>query len=250
MSQTLSGQHALVTGGSRGIGAVIARQLEAAGAKVSCIARHSTDENIFRADVSDANAVAAAFTAARAKHGPITLLINNAGNASSAPFLKTTTQDLQALLNVHLIGAWHCIQQALPDMIAAQQGRIINIASTAAQTGYAYVSAYCAAKHALLGLTRSLAQEMALSANTRNITVNAICPGYTDTDIVRDAIANIARVSGRSNEQALASLLKTNPQGRLIRPDEIATAAVWLCQPEAAAMTGQSLSLSSGELMP
>ncbi|RTL57804.1 MAG: SDR family oxidoreductase [Rhodocyclaceae bacterium] len=248
MSMPLQGRHALVTGASRGIGAAIATALEQAGAQVSRLAR-SSGPNIIACDVTEAAAVAAAFTQARQQHGPIHILINNAGQVESASFAKSGTDLLQRMLDANLKSAWLCSQAALADLTAAgkdgQGGRIVNIASVAGQKGYAYVSAYCAAKHGLVGLTRALAAELA----TANVTVNALCPGYTDTDLVQDAARNIAAKTGCSEADALAKLAATNPQGRLIRPAEVAAAALWLCSPEAAAVTGQSLSISGGEIM-
>lgn len=248
MSMPLQGRHALVTGASRGIGAAIATALEHAGAQVSRLAR-SSGPNLISCDVTDAEAVTAAFATARQQHGPIHILINNAGQVESAPFAKSGADLLQRMLDANLKSAWLCSQAALADLMAAgkdgQGGRIVNIASVAGQKGYAYVSAYCAAKHGLVGLTRALAVELA----TANVTVNALCPGYTDTDLVHDAARNIAAKTGCSEADALAKLAATNPQGRLIRPAEVAAAALWLCSPEAAAVTGQSLSISGGEIM-
>ncbi len=155
---------------------------------------------------------------------------------------------LDRMLDANFMSAWHCCQAALPDLLAAGEnggGRIVNVASIAGQKGYRYVAAYCAAKHAVIGLTRALAAELA----TANVTVNAICPAYTDTDMVRQTVRNIVAKTHRSEEEALATLVGTNPQGRLIRPQEVAAAALWLCSPEAAAINGQSISISGGELM-
>jgi NAD(P)-dependent dehydrogenase (short-subunit alcohol dehydrogenase family) len=175
----------------------------------------------------------------------VDILVNNAGQAASAPFGRTDDALWQRMLDVNLTGAYHCIQAALPGMVDAGWGRIVNVASTAGLTGYRYVAAYCAAKHGLVGLTRALALEVA----GRGVTVNAVCPGYTETDIVADAVANIVRTTGRSEEQARAGLAAANPQGRLVRPGEVAHAVAWLCMPGAAAMNGQAIAVAGGEVM-
>jgi NAD(P)-dependent dehydrogenase (short-subunit alcohol dehydrogenase family) len=192
-------------------------------------------------DVSDAASVAAAF----ARAGAADILVNNAGQAASAPILRTDGEMWQRMLDVNLTGAYHCIQAALPGMLDGGWGRIVNVASTAGLTGYRYVAAYCAAKHGLVGLTRALALELA----TKGITVNAVCPGYTETGIVQDAVANIVRKTGRSEQQARAELAAGNPQGRLVQPDEVAHAVAMLCMPAAAAMNGQAIAVAGGEVM-
>ena len=255
-SSTLQGRHALVTGGSRGIGAAIARQLLAAGAVVTVLGRQrdgvqalAAEEpqrlHAVSADVSDAAQVAAAFASARERFGPVAILVNNAGQASSAPFLKTDAQLWEQLLSVNLTGTFLCTQTALPDMLAVGWGRIVNVASTAGLTGYAYVSAYCAAKHGVIGLTRALALETA----KKGVTVNAVCPGYTETDILRESIANVVAKTGRSAESARAGFAAGNPQGRLVQPDEVADTVRWLCSDAASAITGQSIAVCGGEVM-
>jgi NAD(P)-dependent dehydrogenase (short-subunit alcohol dehydrogenase family) len=149
------------------------------------------------------------------------------------------------MLSVNLTGSFLCAQAALPDMLAAGSGRIVNIASTAAQKGYAYVSAYVAAKHGVLGLTRSLALELA----RKGITVNAVCPGYTETDILRESVANVVAKTGRSEQEARAEFASGNPQGRIVQPQEVADAVRWLCSEGASAVTGQAISVSGGEVM-
>lgn len=254
----LAGRHALVTGGGRGIGAAIARQLLGHGARVSLVGRNAAvleatvaglqaygEVDGFTADVAQSASVGHAFNQAREKFGRIAILVNNAGQAASAPFLKTDAEIWQQMLAVNLTGTFHCTQAALPDMLAEKWGRVVNVASTAGLTGYGYVAAYCAAKHGVIGLTRSLALEMA----TKGITVNAVCPGYTETDIVKDAVANIVAKTGRSEQQALAELAAGNPQKRLVQPDEVANAVLWLCLPGSEAMNGQSVAVAGGEVM-
>lgn len=252
-AQLLVGKHALVTGGSRGIGAVITSALSAHGARVTVLSRNaarsddsaSSNRHDVSADVTDASAVARAFEQARSHFGPIAILVNNAGQAASAPFLKTDAALWRRMNSVNLDGPFHCTQSALPDMLAAGWGRIVNVASTAGLTGFGYITAYCAAKHAVIGLTRSLALEVA----TKGVTVNAVCPGYTDTDMVKQTIANIVAKTGRTPEQALAELTLRNPQKRLIKPEEVANAVAWLCLPGSEAITGQAIAISGGEVM-
>ena len=252
----LQGRHAVVTGAARGIGAAIARVLAADGARLTLLGRRSDalqqlhgelpggPHGIAVADVSDAAQVQTAFDAARAERGPFAILVNNAGQAESSPFLKTSLELWQQMLAVNLTGCFVCTQAALPDMLAARQGRIVNIASTAGQKGYAYVSAYVAAKHGVVGLTRSLALEVA----TKGVTVNAVCPGYTETDILRDSVANVVAKTGRSEEAARAEFAAGNPQRRIVQPSEVADAVRWLCGDGASAITGQSISVSGGEV--
>jgi NAD(P)-dependent dehydrogenase (short-subunit alcohol dehydrogenase family) len=252
----LKGRHALVTGAARGIGAAIARTLAHEGATLTLLGRRAEAlaalagelpgaHGFVVADIADAAQVQAAFAQARAARGPVTILVSNAGQAESAPFAKTSLELWQRMLAVNLTGSFLCAQAALPDMLAAGQGRIVNIASTAAQKGYAYVSAYVAAKHGVLGLTRSLALEVA----RKGITVNAVCPGYTETDILRESIANVVAKTGRSEEQARAEFASGNPQQRIVQPQEVADAVRWLCGDGAAAITGQAISVSGGEVM-
>ena len=252
----LQRRHALITGAARGIGAEIARTLAAAGAKLTLLGRQrealqrladelpGTDHAIAVADVADVQAVAAAFAQARATLGPIAILVNNAGQAESAPFLKTSIELWQRMLSVNLTGSFLCAQAALPDMLEAGWGRIVNIASTAGQKGYPYVSAYTAAKHGVVGLTRSLALEVA----RKGVTVNAVCPGYTDTDILRVSVANVVAKTGRIQQEALAEFSAGNPQQRIVQPAEVADAVRWLCGEAAASINGQSISVSGGEV--
>lgn len=256
MARTLEGLHAVITGGGRGIGAAIATALANDGARLTLLGRNLQNlrdhaaqlpdgAHVASCDVSDAEAVQAAFADARKACGPVHLLINNAGAAQSAPLERTSIELWQSMLAVNLTGTFLCMQAALPDMRAAGHGRIVNIASTAAQRGYAYVAAYCAAKHGVLGLTRAAALETA----RQGITVNAVCPGYTETDLLHDSIARVVARTGRSEAQAREAFESSNPQGRLIQPGEVAELVRWLCGPAAASITGQALSVCGGEVM-
>lgn len=252
----LAGRHALVTGASRGIGAAIAAALVAEGARVSLLGRDVTrlgevstdlggaDRALpIVADVTHADSVRAAFATARRQLGPVHILVNNAGQAASVKFTEIDAALWNRILGVNLTGTYLCTREAVSDMLQAGFGRIVNIASVAGLRGAPYISAYAASKHAVIGLTRSLALEYA----TRNITVNALCPGYTDTDMVRQAIDNIVRKTGRSEREALAALTATNPQRRLITPAEVSHAVLWLCRPGTEGVTGQSIVIGGGE---
>jgi len=257
----LQQRHAVVTGASRGIGAAIARGLAHAGAHLTLIGRSRDSlENIaaeLRAltrvhteavDITDNAAVHTAMQAAEQALGPIHILVNNAGQASSQPFDKTDLAMWQSMITTNLTGTYSCTHAALPSMLKAASsgtpGRIIHVASTAGLQGYAYVSAYTAAKHGVIGLTRSLALELA----RKNITVNAICPGYTETDIVQSAIENIVAKTGKTPTQAREALADRNPQKQLVQPEEIAQAVLWLCGPGSGAINGQAIAIDGGEL--
>ena len=255
-ARSLEGRHVLVTGAAQGIGAAIAQTLARQGAVLTLAGRRKDKLEALAQqlgartccvsmDVGNAQSVAQGFADARAALGPITLLVNNAGQAECAPFGKTSQDLWQRMLDVNLTGTFLCMQAALPDMLAARQGRIVNIASTAGQRGYAYVAAYVAAKHGVVGLTRSLALELA----PKGITVNAVCPGYTETEILRESIANVMAKTGRSEADARAEFARGNPQGRIVQPQEVADAVQWLCSDAAGAITGQSISVSGGEVM-
>jgi len=251
----LAERHALVTGGGTGIGAAIATLLSQHGAKVTIVGRRldvlqkqaekSANTQAIACDLTQPELVDAAFAEAIGNFGPIDILINNAGRADTAPFHKLDRQQWQSVLNINLNAVFTSMQLAYPEMKARGWGRIINIASTAALKGYAYVSAYCAAKHAVVGLTKAVALEAARSG----VTVNAICPGYTDTDIVANAVQAIAAKTGRTVEQALQEFTSSNPQGRLIQPFEVANAVLWLCLPGSESITGQSIAIAGGEVM-
>lgn len=254
----LNQTHAVVTGAGSGIGAAIVSALADAGVRVSLMGRklealqataapYAKLENTqaIHCDVVDEQSVQEAFTAAVSAFGPIEILVNCAGIAPTAYFHRLNTKQWQEVIAVNLHGTFHCTREVINVMRERKAGRIINIASTASLKGYAYVSAYCAAKHAVLGLTRSLAIEVA----KLGITVNAICPGYTDTKIIRTAIADIVKKTGRSEAEAYEEFTSANPQGRLIDPQEVADLVCWLCTDQSASITGQAISLSGGEVM-
>jgi 3-hydroxybutyrate dehydrogenase len=245
--------HAVVTGAARGIGREIASQLTKAGAVVTALGRQSAalDELVAEgfarftvtADVTDQEAVQAAIREAAARQ-PIDILIANAGAAESAPFAKSDAALFKRMMDVNFMGVVNTIQAALPSIRERPHGRIIAIASTAGLKGYAYVSAYAAAKHAVIGLVRSLALELA----TTRITVNAVCPGFTDTDLVAGSIDIIMKKTGRDRGDAIAELTKHNPQGRLVSPAEVADTVLWLCGEGAGAVTGQAIAVAGGEI--
>ena len=245
--------HAVVTGAARGIGREIASQLTKSGAVVTALGRQraALDDLVAEgsarffaiADVTDQAAVSAAMRAAAARQ-PIDILIANAGAAESSSFAKSDAALFQRMMDVNFMGVVHSIQAALPSMRERPHGRIIAITSTAGLKGYGYVSAYAAAKHAVIGLVRSLALELA----TTRVTVNAVCPGFTDTDLVAGSIDTIMKKTGRDRAQAIAELTKHNPQGRLVSPAEVADTVLWLCGEGAAAITGQAIVVAGGEI--
>ena len=254
----LADKHAVVTGGGRGIGAAIAAALAGEGATVSVLGRDAarlgaqveslggrTRAQGIAVDVTDEASVKSAFAAVRARFGRVDILVNNAGQAGSAPLAKTDLALWQRMLAVNLTGTFLCTREALPEMTARGAGRIVNVASTAGLVGYAYVSAYCAAKHGVVGLTRAAALECAKTG----VTINAVCPGYTETDMVGDAVANIVAKTGKTESEARAALVARNPQGRMVRPEEVASAVLWLCLPASSSINGQAIAVAGGEVM-
>lgn len=255
----LEGHHALVTGAGSGIGAAIARRLAEAGARVTLAGRRgaplaavASTLPVGRAhavpdfDVTDSASISAGFANARARFGPLSILINNAGEAPSARFDKTDAAMWAHVLAVNLTGVFNVTRTALADLRARGAGaRIITIASTAGLRGYSYVSAYCAAKHGVIGLTRSLSLELA----TSGVTVNAVCPGFTETPLLERAVSAVVAASGRSADEVQAELRRSNPQGRLVTPQEVADTVLWLASPGASAMTGQAIAVAGGEVM-
>ena len=248
--QSLEGRHALVTGGATGIGLAITKSLRSAGARVTIASRniervHAVASELdgvtgVQLDVTDAADISAVFEQA----GPVDILVNNAGIALAAPFEKTSLEQWSKIMAVNLTGVFLCTQAVLASMRERNEGRIINIASTAGLKGAPYISAYAASKHGLIGMTQSLALEFA----TTGITANCVCPGFTDTQMVDDAVTNITTTTGRSGDEALAKLVQYNPQKRLITPEEVADTVLWLCQDLSRSITGQSIVIGGGEI--
>ncbi|MER9440885.1 SDR family oxidoreductase [Mesorhizobium sp. M0340] len=249
----ISGRHALVTGGGSGVGRAIALALAGAGINVTICGRRveplaevaAENKRIFAvaADVTDEASMTALYEAAQAARGAFDIVVANAGMSGSAPALRTSLADWQRTLDVNLTGAFLTVKPALAGMAVRKTGRVIFVASTAGLKGYPYVAAYVAAKHGVVGLMRALAVETAKSG----ITVNAVCPGFVETEMLESAVQRIVEATGRSSEQARASLAATNPQDRFIQPEEIAAAVLYLCGDAARSITGQTISISGGE---
>lgn len=255
-----AGRHAVVTGATRGIGAAVAETLARLGADLTLMGRDEAllaerkaelDDRFAceafatRADVTDEASVEAAFDAAAEAKGAVAILVNSAGVASSAPFHRMGLDHWREMIDTNLTGTFLCMRRAYPAMREAGWGRIVNIGSTTSLRAYSYIAAYTASKHGVLGLTRALALEAARTG----VTVNVVCPGYTETDMSRHAIDNIVEKTGRTAEEALADITVHNPQGRLIQPWEVAEAVAWVCLPASAAITGQAIAVASGEVM-
>lgn len=254
----LVGRHAIVTGGGRGIGAAIADELARLGASVtvmgrdraalerhaaSVAGRHGVAARAVACDVADEASVERAFAEAHDALGDAHVLVNNAGQAASARIVETTRAEWDRLLAVNLTGTFLCTQRALPAMLAARAGRVVNVASTAGVRGYSRLAAYCASKHGVVGLTRAVAAEVA----KHGVTVNAVCPGYTESDMAQDAVKSIVRGLGKTPDEARALLAGTTPRGALIQPAEVAAAVAWLCSPGASGINGQAIVINGGD---
>ncbi|TPI48936.1 SDR family oxidoreductase [Mesorhizobium sp. B2-9-1] len=249
----IAGKHALVTGGGSGVGKAIAQALAAEGVAVTICGRREAalaevakeNDRIFAvtADVTNEADMADVHQKAEAARGPFDIVVANAGMAGSAAAHKTALADWQRMLDVNLTGAFLTVRPALAGMLARKTGRIIFIASTAGLKGYAYVAPYVAAKHGVVGLMRALAAETAKSG----VTVNAVCPGFVETEMLEESVQRIVEKTGRSTDEARASLAATNPQGRFVQPEEVAAAVLWLCSGAARSITGQAISISGGE---
>jgi len=246
----------LITGGGRGIGASIAEAFAASGDRVVVSSRTRTEiesvaQNIeakgekalaITCDVQDPDAVSSLFSTVRSEFGPIDVLVNNAGIGHAAPLSKLTLDDWNRVLAVNATGTFLCLQASLAEMTERGWGRVVNVASVAGLAGGRYISAYAASKHAVLGLTRSAAAEVAGTG----VTINAICPGYVDTPMTRETVENLQKRSGMSEPEALAAVLQTTRQPRLIRPDEVASMIHYLCSDAAAGIHSQSIVLDGG----
>lgn len=256
----MSRRHAFVTGAGTGIGRAVALALAGGGHAVSLAGRRAEPLEAVAAeiaaaggealalpgfDVTDETSATDGIARAIARFGDVAVLVNSAGEAPSAPFEKTGRDIWDRAVAINLTGTFAVTQAALASVRRAGSGRIVNIASTAGLVGYAYVSAYCAAKHGVVGLTRALALELAKT----DVTVNAVCPGYTDTPLIDAAVQTITAKTGRSAGDARASLARSNPQGRLVTPQQVADAVLWLVGEGAGAITGQAIAVAGGEVM-
>jgi len=255
---SLRGCRALITGGGSGIGLAIARRFDAMGVELILVGRdgarlvkavagleHSDRHSACVCDVGDDSAVNRMFDDLAGRQRSPQIVVNNAGSATSARVSETSTEAWDETLRVNLSGVFHCTRAALRSLVALPFARVVNVASTAGLIGYPNVAAYCAAKHGVIGFTRALALEVARTG----LTVNAVCPGYTETSIVDEAIGSIVEATGRSPADAREMLLRRNPQRRLVSPDDVAATVEWLCLPESRSINGQAISVSGGEVM-
>lgn len=224
MPSEIAGKHAIVTGGGRGIGQAIAKALTERGARVSVISRTVHEHDGASADVTSEDQVRRAFEACRTKNGPIEILVNNSGIAESAPLMRTGLAMWERIMATNVTGTFLCTREAVEDMLIAKWGRIVNVASIAGLGGAAYISAYCTSKHAVVGFTRAIAAEFA----TTGITANVICPGYTETDMMRKALDNIQKFTGCTEEEAREKLAQQNPGGRIATAHEVAEGVIEL----------------------
>lgn len=251
MTGRLAGQRALVTGAGSGIGAAIVERLAAEGATLTLVGRDASRLAERAAELEGARTAVCDVTDEAAverladEAGAVDLLVNNAGAAEAAPLARTDLALWERMLAVNTTAPFLLCRAFAPGMVERGAGRIVNVASTAGERGYAYVSAYCASKHGVVGLTRALAQELA----TTGVTVNAVCPGYTETPLLERAVDGIVSTTGRDGDAARRALLRENPMGRFVRPAEVASAVAWLCEPEQAAVTGRTIAVAGAEVI-
>ena len=256
----LKGQHAVITGGSRGIGAAISNYLAHLGADISLTGRTektlAKQANYIRnnykvkvhtalGNMADELDVGRCFESASKELGSVQILVNNAGIGKSAPFHRMETNLWNEIIGLNLTGTYLCTKQVFSEMRESGYGRIVNISSTVGLRGYPYIAAYCASKHGVIGLTRTLAPECV----KKGITVNAICPGYTDTDLVSEAVDAIVEKTGKERTEIQSEIDNMSPMGRMVTPDEVAETVAWICLPSSASITGQSIVVSGGAVM-